>query len=90
VGTICSAALLWCLIDLDVLNDQVTSIETLGIRVCFGVLEKTEEEFSGLDGPSSAGDTELLSCNSVPSALALCFPKPQIGMFLAYCSRNGG
>jgi hypothetical protein len=61
VSTVCSSALLWCLVDLDVLNDQVAGIETLGVCVCFGVLQETEKEFSRLDGPSGTGDTELLS-----------------------------
>jgi hypothetical protein len=41
VSTVCSAALLGCLVDLDVLNNQVASIETLGICVCLCILEKT-------------------------------------------------
>lgn len=35
VGTVCSAALFGGLVDLDVLNDQVTGVETLGISVGF-------------------------------------------------------
>ena len=42
VSTVCSAALLRGLVDLDVLNDQVSGIETLGIGVGFSVLEKTK------------------------------------------------
>lgn len=61
VSTVSSAALLWCLVDLDVLNDQVSGIETLGIGVCLCVLQETEEELGGLDWPSSTGYTELLS-----------------------------
>ena len=45
VGTVCAAALLWCLVDLDVLDDKVGSIKTLDIGVGFGVLEQTEEKF---------------------------------------------
>ena len=59
--TVCSTALLGCLVDLDVLDDEVSGIKTLGICVCLRVLQETEEEFGGLDGPSSARDTELLS-----------------------------
>lgn len=61
VSTVCSSALLWCLVDLDVLDNQVASIETLGIGVGLCVLEETEKELGGLDWPSSTGDTELLS-----------------------------
>ena len=62
MGTVCSSALLWCLVDLDVLDDQVAGIKTLGVCVGFGVLEETQEELGGLDWPSCAGDTELLAC----------------------------
>ncbi len=41
VSTVCSSTLLRGLIDLDVLNDQVAGIETLGVCVCLGVLEET-------------------------------------------------
>lgn len=62
MGTVCSAALLGCLIDLDVLDDQVSGIKTLCIGIGFGVLQETEQELGGLDWPSCAGDTELLAC----------------------------
>jgi hypothetical protein len=62
VGAVCAAALLGGLVDLDVLDDQVASVETLGIGVGLGVLEETEEELGGLDGPAGAGDAELLAC----------------------------
>ena len=42
MSTVCSAALLRCLVDLDVLNDEVSGIETLSVGVGFSVLEKTE------------------------------------------------
>lgn len=69
VCTVCAAALLWCLVDLDVLYDKVTGIEALGIGVGLSVLEETEKELGRLDGPASAGDTESLACkSSVPSS----------------------
>lgn len=68
VGTVCSSTLLGGLVDLDVLDDQVSGIQSLGIGVGLGVLEQIEEELGRLDGPSCAGDTELLSCREVPSA----------------------
>jgi len=61
MGTVCSSALLGCLVDLDVLDDQVAGIKTLGICVGFGVLEESEEELGRLDWPSCAGNTELLA-----------------------------
>jgi hypothetical protein len=63
VSTICSSALLRGLVDLDVLDDQVASIETLGICVRLCVLEEAEQELSGLDWPSSSGHTECLACH---------------------------
>lgn len=61
VGTVCPSSLLGGLVDLDVLDNQGTGVETLGISVGLSVLEETEEELGGLDGPSSLGDTELLA-----------------------------
>lgn len=61
VGTVCSAALLGGLVDLNVLDNQGTSVKTLGIGVGLGVLEKVEQVLGRLDGPSSLGDTELLA-----------------------------
>jgi len=62
VGTVCPAALLGSLVDLDVLDNQVASIETLGISIRLGVLEETEEELGRLDGPPGAGNTKRLAC----------------------------
>ena len=76
MGTVCSATLLWGLVDLDVLDDEVTSIETLGIGVGLSVLEKTEEELSRLDWPSSARDTKLLSYTSKNTSALFSFPVP--------------
>lgn len=61
MGTVCSAALLGGLVDLNVLDDEGTSVETLGICVGLGVLEKVQQELSRLDGPAGPGNTELLA-----------------------------
>ncbi len=61
VGTVGSAALLGGLVHLDVLDDQVGGVETLGVGVGLGVLEQTEEELGRLDGVTSFGDTELFA-----------------------------
>ena len=68
MSAVCAAALLGGLVDLDVLDDQVASVETLGVGVGLSVLEETEEELGGLDGPAGAGDTELLACFPQQSA----------------------
>jgi hypothetical protein len=62
VSTVCSSALLGRLVDLDVLDDQVAGIKTLGIGVCLCVLEETEQELGGLDWPSSSGDAKRFAC----------------------------
>lgn len=61
VGTVGPAPLLWCLVDLDVLDDQVLGVQTLGVGVGLGVLEEREQELSALYGPAGLGDTELLA-----------------------------
>lgn len=67
VGTVCPSALLGGLVDLDVLDNQGTGVETLGVGVGLSVLEETEEELGGLNGPSSLGDTELLALGGAAS-----------------------
>ena len=62
VSSVCSAALLGGLVDLDVLDDQVRGVETLGVGVGLGVLEQTQKELGGFDGVSGFGDTKLLAC----------------------------
>ncbi len=62
VSTVCAATLLRSLVDLDVLDDQVAGVKTLGVGIGFSVLEETEDKFGRLDGPSCAGNTERLAC----------------------------
>lgn len=59
--TVCPPPLLRRLVDLDVLDDQVAGVKTLGVRVGLGVLEKAEQELSGLDRPAGFADTELFA-----------------------------
>lgn len=61
MGTVCPAALLGRLVDLDVLDNQVGGVEALGVGVGLGVLEEREEELSALHGPAGLGDTESLA-----------------------------
>lgn len=65
MSTISATALLGRLIDLDVLYDQVSRVEALGVGVCFCVLKQAEEEFCGFLGPARAGDAELFACGLV-------------------------
>ncbi len=64
MGTVSAPALLGGLVDLDVLDNQVGSVETLGVGVGLSVLEETEKNLGGLDGPAGLGDTEGLACGS--------------------------
>ncbi len=52
MGTVSSTALLGRLVDLNVLDDQIAGVKTLGIGVGFCVFEEAEEEFRGLFGPA--------------------------------------
>lgn len=66
MGTVSAPALLGGLVDLDVLDDQVAGVETLGVGVGLGVLEEREEVLRGLHGPPGTVDTELLACRKYP------------------------
>ena len=61
MGTVGPSPLLGGLVDLDVGDDKVGGVETLQVGVRLSVLEETEKELGGLDGPAGTGDTELLS-----------------------------
>ena len=64
MSTVSAPSLLGSLVDLDVLDDQVAGVEALGVGVGLSVLEETDEDLSGLDGPAGLGDTESLACSS--------------------------
>jgi len=65
VGTVGASPTLGGLVDLDVLDNKGTGVETLGVSVGLGVLEEVGEEVSGLDGPAGAADTPLLACRQL-------------------------
>jgi hypothetical protein len=60
MSTVCAAALLGCLVDLDAADDEVACVETLGVRVGFGIPEETEKKLGRLNRPAGLGDAELL------------------------------
>jgi len=62
VGTVCASPLLRGLVDLNVLDDQVAGIQTLGVCIGLCVLEEREQELGGLDGPAGLVCAELLGC----------------------------
>lgn len=61
MGTVCASALLGSLVDLDVLDNEGASVETLGVGIGLSVLEETEKVLGRLDGPAGTGDTESLA-----------------------------
>lgn len=62
MSTVGTSPTLGGLVDLDVLDDEVAGVETLGVGVGLSVLEEVKEELGGLDGPAGLGDTERLAC----------------------------
>lgn len=93
VGTVSAPSLLGSLVDLDVLDDQVAGVETLGVGVGLSVLEEAEDDLSGLDGPAGLGDTESLACSSQPVFLqspVLTPPQlPHVLLFRVLCFSTG-
>ena len=70
VGT---SALVGGLVDLDVLDDEVAGVKTLGVGIGLGVLQQGKEELGGLDGPAGLADTELLACVGKKKMVSPCF-----------------
>ena len=61
MSSVRSTSLFWCLVDLDVLDNQVSGVKTFNIGIGFGVLEESKEEFSGFDRMAGTGYTELFA-----------------------------
>jgi len=59
--TVSAPPLFGSLVNLYVLDDEISGIKTLGVCIRLGILEQGEEKFSRFDRPASLGDTELLS-----------------------------
>lgn len=57
MGTVGAATHLGGLVDLDVLDNNLLQVETLGVGVAFGILEESQQELGALLGPASLGDT---------------------------------
>ena len=53
MSTVCASPLFRGLVDLDVLDDEIAGVEAFGISIRFCVLEETEEEIGGFDGPAT-------------------------------------
>ena len=61
---ISTSPLLRRLIYLDMFDDQIAGVETLGIGVGFCIFEESKKELGGLLGPASFRHAELFSCNT--------------------------
>lgn len=68
MGTVGPSPLFRGLVDLDVGDKEVGSVETLGIGISSGVAKKTEKKLGGLLGPASARDTKLFALSRSSSA----------------------
>ena len=71
VGTVRASPLLRSLVNLNVLDDEIASIEALCVGVRFSVLEETEEEFGGFDRPAALGGTESLDLRAATGAASV-------------------
>jgi hypothetical protein len=69
VSPVCSTSLFWCLVDLDMLDNQVSGVKTFNIGIGFSVLEESKEEFSGFDWMAGTGYTELFAYRKRRSAI---------------------
>jgi hypothetical protein len=69
VSSVRSTSLFWCLVDLDVLDNQVSGVKTFNIGIGFGVLEESKEEFGGFDWMTGARYTELFAYRKRRSAI---------------------
>ena len=83
MSTICTSTLFGRLVDLDMLDNEVAGVQTLGVGVRFRILEEREEILGGLDGPAGTGDAELLAYGCASSAMFLIQPLPAI--LMTYC-----
>lgn len=68
VGTVGSSSHLGSLVDLDVLDVEGRGIEALGLSVGKSVLDQVRNKLDRLNGPSSLGDTKLLTLGSTTNA----------------------
>jgi len=60
VSTVRASPLFRGLVNLDVLDDEIAGVKALGIGIRFRILEETEEEISGFDGPAALCGTKCL------------------------------
>ena len=82
VGTVSTTTLLWSLVDLDVFNDQIVSIQTLGNGIGLGVFQQIQNEFDGLNGPSALSDTKFLGLRSTANTALEASERNAALMFL--------
>ena len=64
VSTVSTTTTLGGLVDLNVLDNKVLSVQTLGISVGTSVLKKVSDELDALDRPTGLGNAELFTLGS--------------------------
>lgn len=69
MGTVSSSPLLRGLVDLNMGDQEVGSIQALGIGISFSVAKQTEKELGGLLGPASTRNTKLFAYANVAVSL---------------------
>ena len=68
MSTVGASPSLGGLVDLDVLDNEVGSVETLNVCVGLGVLEEIDQKVGRLNGPPGLANTPLLSCRNEKSS----------------------
>jgi len=71
MGSIGSAALLRSLVHLNVFHNQAGCVETFGLSIRLGVLQKAEEKLGRLDGPPGTRDAKLLALGTSSNATGI-------------------
>lgn len=59
VSTVGASAAFRSLVDLDVFDNKVAGVETLGVGIGLSILQKTKQLLGGFHRPTRLGNTEL-------------------------------
>ncbi len=60
MSAVCAAAKLGSLVGLDAVNNQLVSVQALGLSVGLGVLQQLEQKLCALSGPATRHGTGTL------------------------------
>jgi creatinine amidohydrolase/Fe(II)-dependent formamide hydrolase-like protein len=70
MGTVGAATHLGCLVNLNVLNNNLFQVQALGFSVALEILEKTEDKLAALLGPASLGDSPHVRLSATANSTA--------------------